>query len=269
MLVYYYGILYYISKYLSNATLAVRPLVEKSIKRRGFFSTVIYDGGMIASADVGTPAYSMPIEKKKNLLIPLNNPRRPPLWARILIAILRPPLIALGFIFGNLYKLCFGWYDKRLARRNEQRFADDIRTYLPFLFSEHEAKIIPNEGVPFPPSFDGAYVTIAVGNLHLRFIRGRGDFSVRVASAFSPNDWEDFRLVADGISQWDTSHSGPRYYTLETFEPILRARLEPLQKALSKQHFEATLNSAVKIHNEGVDEYAATLRQSGIVPKQY
>lgn len=211
----------------------------------------------------------MAIEKKKNLLIPLNNPRRPPLWVRILIAILRPPFVMLGFVFGNLYKLCFGWYDKRLARQGEQRFADDIRRYLPFLFSEHGAKVIPNEGVPFPPSFDGAYVTVAVGNLRLRFIRGRGDFSVRVASAFAPNDWEDFRLVADGISQWDVSQPEPRYYTLETFEPILRSRLELLQKALSKECFEATVNNAVKIHNSSVDEYAATLRQSGIIPKLY
>ena len=211
----------------------------------------------------------MAIEKKKNLLIPLNNPRRPPLWLQILIAVLRPPLLLLGFILGNLYKLCFGWYDKRLARQHERRFADDIRRCLPFLFSEHAAKVIPNEGVPFPPSFDGAYVTVAVGDLRLRFIRGRGDFSVRVASAFAPNDWEDFRLVANGIGQWDMSNQGPRYYTLETFEPVLRSRLERLQETLAKDRFETTLNNAVKIHNDSVDEYAATLRQSGIVPKLY
>jgi hypothetical protein len=211
----------------------------------------------------------MPIEKKKNVLIPLNNPRQPTPSARILIAILRPPLLVLGFVFGNLYKLCFGWLDKRMARQNERRFAEDVRTYLAFLFSKHGAKVIPNEGVPFPPGFDGAYVTVAVGNLRLRFVRGRGDFSVRVASAFAPNDWEDFRLVADGIGQWDMSKAGPRYYTLETFEPILRSRLERLQQALSKDRFETTLNNAVKIHNDSVDEYASTLRQSGIIPKLY
>jgi hypothetical protein len=211
----------------------------------------------------------MAIEKKKNLLIPLNNPRRPPLWLRILIAVLRPPLLVLGFILGNLYKLCFGWYDKRLARQHEQRFADDIRRCLPFLFSEHGAKVIPNEGVPFPPSFDGAYVTVAVGDLRLRFIRGRGDFSVRVASAFAPNDWEDFQLVADGVGQWGISKRGPRNYTLETFEPVLRSRLGRLQDALSKDRFETTLNDAVRTHNDSVDEYAATLRQSGIIPKLF
>ncbi len=138
-----------------------------------------------------------------------------------------------------------------MARQSEQRFAEDIRTYLAFLFSEHGAKVIPNQGVPFPPSFDGAYVTVAVGNLRLRFVRGRGDFSVRVASAFAPSNWEDFQLVADGIGQWDMSKPGPRYYTLETFG------------------FETTLNNAVKIHNDSVDECAATLRQSGIIPKLY
>jgi hypothetical protein len=211
----------------------------------------------------------MLLEKKKNLLIPLNTPRRPTLWARVVIAIVRPPLLVLGFIFGNLYKLCFGWLDRRAAKQDEERFAEDIHTYLAFLFSEHGAKIIPNEGVPFPPGMGGAYVTLAVGNLRLRFVRGRGDFSVSVASAFAPNDWEDFRLVADGISQWNVSQSGPRYYTLETFEPILRSRLERLQEALSKEHFEATLNNAVKVHNDSVDKYAATLRQSGIIPKLY
>jgi hypothetical protein len=211
----------------------------------------------------------MPIEKKKNLVVPLNNPRPPTLRARVVIAILRPPLLVVGFVFGNLYKLCFGWLDRRMARQGEQRFAQDIHKYLAFLFSEHGAKVIPNEGVPFPPSFDGAYVTVAVGNLLLRFVRGRGDFSVRVASAFAPCDWEDFELVANGVGQWDISKQRARYYTLETFEPILTSRLGRLQEALSKDRFETTLNDAVSMHNAGVDEYAATLRQSGVVPKVY
>jgi hypothetical protein len=211
----------------------------------------------------------MSIDKKKRLLVPLNNPRQPRLWLRIVLAILRPPLIVLGFLFGNLWKLCFGWLDKRVARKNEQRFAGDIRTYLSFLFTDYEARIIPNQGVPFPPAMDGAYVTVAVGTVRLRFCRGRGDFSVVVASEFAPQDWEDFRLVADGISQWDSSNSQPRYYRLESFAGVLRPRLEPLQEALSQTRFETTLSNAVKTHNQSVDEYAATLRQSGITPKLY
>jgi hypothetical protein len=212
--------------------------------------------------------YSMPIQKK-NLLIPLNNPSSPSLRARILSTILGPALRIVGFVLGNTYKLCFGWLDKRIARRNEQRFAEDIRRYLAFLFLEWGAEIVPNEGTPFPPGFDGAYVTIALKDLRLLFVRGRGDFGVRVASAFAPNHWEEFRLVADGISRWDATQAGAQYYTLETFEPILRSRLGRLQEALSKECFEATLNNAVKVHNAAVDEYASRLRGSGVIPKIY
>ena len=209
----------------------------------------------------------MPSTEKKTLLVPLSNPRRPSPWAGLLVAVLRPPFLVIGFIFGNLYKLCFGWLDRRTARQNQQRFAEDIRTHLSFLFSEHAAEVIANEGVPFPPSFDGAYVTVAVGSLRLRFVRGRGDFGVSVASESAPERWEDFRLVADGISQWDTTRPASSSDSLEKFEGILRPRLTRLQDALSKEHFEATLDNAVRIHNESVDQYAAKLRESGIVPR--
>lgn len=209
----------------------------------------------------------MLINEKKRLLIPLNSPRRPSPRAQLLFAVVRPPLVVLGFIFSNLFKLCFGWLERRTARQNEERFAEDIRAHLSFLFTEHGAQIIPNEGTPFPPSFDGAYVTVAVGTLRLRFVRGRGDFGVTVASEFAPQQWEDFCLVADRRSEWDTSRPRPYSYSLETFESILRSRVGRLQEALSKDRFEATLNDAVRVHNESVDEYAAALRQSGIIPK--
>jgi hypothetical protein len=209
----------------------------------------------------------MPIDQKKRMLVPLGTTGRPSISARIFIGILRPPLLLLGFIFGNLYKLCFGWLDRRVARRNEQRFADDIRSHLSFLFTEHGAQIIPNQGTPFPPGFDGAYVTVAVGAIQLRFVRGRGDFGVSLASESAPQHWEDFRLVADDIGEWGASQLRPHSYSLEAFASVLRPRLAGLQEALSKDRFEATLNRAVRTHNESVDEYAAKLRQSGIIPK--
>jgi len=209
----------------------------------------------------------MPIDQKKRMLVPLGTPKRPSMSARVLIGVLRPPLLLLGFIFGNLYKLCFGWLDRRVARQNEQRFADNIRSHLSFLFTEHGAHIIPNEGTPFPPGFDGAYVTVAVGTIQLRFGRGRGEFGVSVASESAPQHWEDFRLVADDIGEWDTSRSRPYSYSLETFASVLRPRLAGLQEALSKDRFDATLNRAIRTHNETVDEYAAKLRQSGIISK--
>src|SRR5947199_1343664 len=180
----------------------------------------------------------MQIPQKKRMLVPLVTRRQPSISARVVVGVLRPPFLVLGFILGNLYKLCFGWLDRRLSRQNEQRFADDIRSHLSFLFTEHAAQIIPNQGTPFPPSFDGAYVTVAVGAVQLRFVRGRGDFSVSVASEFAPQHWEDVRLVADDIGEWDTSLSRRYSYSLETFERVLRPRLAGLQEALSKDRFE-------------------------------
>jgi hypothetical protein len=88
-----------------------------------------------------------------------------------------------------------------------------------------------------------------------------------VASEFAPHDWENFRLVADDVGEWDTSRPRPDSYSLETFERILRPRLAGLREALSKDRFEATLNRAVRAHNKSVEEYAAELRQSDITPK--
>lgn len=76
--------------------------------------------------------------------------------------------------------------------------------------------------------------------------------------------------MADGVSEWDISEPKSAYpYSLENFERILQYRLAALQEALSKERFEATLNNAVNTHNASVEEYAASLRQSGITPKFY
>ena len=229
--------------------------------------TAVFSSYPSAESYNGRGKVPVPIEQRKRMLVPLGTARQPSTRVRVLIRVLRPPLLLLGFIFGNLYKLCFGWLDRRLARQNEQRFVDDVRSHLSFLFTEHGAKIIPNQGTPFPPSFDGAYVTVAVGTMQLRFVRGRGDFGVSVASESVPQHWEDFRLAADDIGEWDTSRPRPYPYSLETFASVLQPRLVGLQGALSKDRFEATLNRAVRTHNESVDEYAAKLRQSGIIPK--
>ena len=82
-----------------------------------------------------------------------------------------PILRAIGAIF----KFLFGWMDgSSIARKNQQQFTDEISIHLPFLFDEHGAKVVPNDpDVPLPPSFDGAYVTIATDSLRFRLTQGR------------------------------------------------------------------------------------------------
>jgi hypothetical protein len=208
------------------------------------------------------------IEKKKRILIPIGTPRRPSTGSRILRSILRPILVPVFFVIGKIYKLCFGWLDRRIARKNQDRFAQDVRTHLSFLFTDHAAQVIPNEGVRFPPAFDGAYVTVAAETLLFRFARGRGDFGVEVASKFAPTTWEDLGLVieAAGRLKGPAEHQ-PAYYRLESLSRILQPQFEQLKGALSEERFEISLNKAVRIHNERTDKYVAKLHEQGTTPK--
>lgn len=146
----------------------------------------------------------MVIEEKKRILVPFGNPLPPKPWLAFVLAILRPPILVVGFVFSKLYKFCFARANERAAREGERRFAEEIGKHLSFLFTEYGAKFIANEDTPFPPGFDGAYATVAVGNLHLRFVRGRGDFDVSVASAFAPIIGRNFDWwrMASGSGTW-------------------------------------------------------------------
>lgn len=120
-------------------------------------------------------------------------------WAGTLI---RLPLLLLGFFIVNGYQLLFGWWlDKSLARRHEKKLELDIHDALPFLFDEHHGYRVRNEGVPFPPGFDYAFVTIAVENLLIRFCKGRGELDVRIASKDAPNDWHELCLLLSLIEK--------------------------------------------------------------------
>jgi hypothetical protein len=71
------------------------------------------------------------------------------------VEILRMPVVVVHAIVAPLYRICFGWLDRRLARKNEQRLAQEVRSAFGFLFGEEQAQIILNEGVRFPLSLTG------------------------------------------------------------------------------------------------------------------
>jgi hypothetical protein len=117
-----------------------------------------------------------------------------------LVAIVRPPLLLGRFVLSPLTKLLFGGVNRHLAKKHEGQLAQGIHDALPFLFTEYKGSIVPNEGVPFPPSFDYAFVTVSLENLFLRFTRGRGELGVQVAAAFARSDWHELPLVLSAIS---------------------------------------------------------------------
>ena len=149
-----------------------------------------------------------------------------------LVAFITPPLLVVGFVVKTLYKLLFSGADRRLAKREQDRLAKEIHEEMPFLFGEYGARIIPNQGVPFPPGFDYAIVTLEIGDLLFRFIRGRGDLDVWVASKNAPQEWHDVLLVIRAMEDpADMRYAG--FIFLRDAAVVLRKKMPLIQEALS------------------------------------
>src|SRR5260370_11370148 len=107
-----------------------------------------------------------------------------------------------GVVIIKSYDLLFGWWlNKSLARKHEKELEQDIHDALPFLFDEYHGHRVPNEGVPFPPDSDYAFVTVAVDNLLIRFCRGQGGLEVLIASADTPTEWHELCLLLNVIEK--------------------------------------------------------------------
>lgn len=115
------------------------------------------------------------------------------------------PFRLLRSILSAVYNLLFGRLDRRSALKREAKLRQEIRDALPFLFDKHRGRIVPNEGVSFPPGFDYALVTIAVDDLLIRFIRGRGELGVVLASQKVLTDWYALSVLADLVRGNDSS----------------------------------------------------------------
>jgi hypothetical protein len=109
--------------------------------------------------------------------------------------IIRPPLLLVQFVVSPILDLMFGWVGWLFAIHNERKLRTLVRDTHPFLFTKYHAKIVPNKGVPFPPAFDYAFVTVAVGKVLVRFCEGRGELDVRLASTEAPGEWHELTLV--------------------------------------------------------------------------
>jgi hypothetical protein len=114
--------------------------------------------------------------------------KKEPTWIRIV----RPPFLAIGFVLSVIYAGLFGWWlDKRVAKRYDERLANDVRQNLPFLFTEKCGQIVPSDDYHIQRAFDLAVVTVATQDVWIRFIQVRGEFNVEVASTQPPHRWED------------------------------------------------------------------------------
>ena len=116
----------------------------------------------------------------------------------ILGAVLEFVTFPLRLLFSPLRLL-----DRPMARKEQAEFERKIRRDAEALFCKHGAEVVPNEGVPFPPPFDGAFVTVRADGMLIRFEEGRGDFNVRITSVERPQGWTDLELLLAAIETPD------------------------------------------------------------------
>ena len=146
--------------------------------------------------------------------------------------LVRPPLVVLGFILSPVWFL-FGLSDKQLALRDQKKLEQEIRHSMPFLFDEHHGRIVPNQGVPFPPGFDYAFVTVAVDNLSIRFCRGRGELDIRIARTDAPNDLHDLALLVALMDRMGYPQSW-RIGDLRQASRLLEPQMDRLKQAFGE-----------------------------------
>jgi hypothetical protein len=151
---------------------------------------------------------------------------------KLIVAILRPPLLVLRFFASRIYKIFFGRADRNLAIRHQDELAQAIRNQLAFLFEEHHGAIVPNVDVRFPPEFDYAYVTVSVGDLLFRFLRGRGELSAEVRHGRTPHEWHDLSTVLSLVDPTEKIQRGP-FDDLGHLGGLLRPHMNRLQNAFS------------------------------------
>jgi hypothetical protein len=161
----------------------------------------------------------------------------------IVVNVIVPPLQLLRFILKPM-GLLLGLLDRLLARREERKLRLDIAEAMPFLFQELHARVIPNEGVPFPPGFDYAFVTVETENMLIRFCRGRGEFDVHVGSRTRPRDFHKLGLVLSLLDkQREANRSG--IVDVQQAAQILETHIDLLRRALGGEAADETLVCAL------------------------
>jgi hypothetical protein len=152
------------------------------------------------------------------------------------VMLVRIPLLALGRILSPLYRISLARLDEHVAKRHQQTLASDVKARMGFLFSDHQARIVPNEGVPFPPSFDYAFVTVQVHNFFLRFSRGRDQLRVLLASASAPMQWHDLSLVL-GAARDLSDLERTKFHDLKHVAASLRSHIQVLVSSCYEPRF--------------------------------
>ena len=100
-----------------------------------------------------------------------------------------------GAVVGSIYKLAFGGLEEIAYRRSRKKFIAEVKQDFSDLFSRRGGRVVPDEGISLPRSFDYVGVSIEFQQVRFRIIQGRGELRIQAAESSPSCDWQDLSLL--------------------------------------------------------------------------
>jgi hypothetical protein len=209
----------------------------------------------MTAAPKATEAY---IQRKKRGLIELRpaGPPKMPFLKRPLFLFLKSIVLPIGWAYRGLV----GWWlGPLLASRTEKELRAEVKRDLGFLFEKYSMRFVPNDR----KYKHGNVVTLENEKLRFEVSGHHGEYFLRVAPLNLPLDWEDVATVIVAMKVKTPINSVADFGTPPTWSDLggLAAVLEPevphLEKALSHEHYEETIQVIVKMEEISRSEFIA------------
>ena len=128
------------------------------------------------------------VPKKKRLLIPLDNTRRPGPLLRITVFTARAIFVPIFFVLGKIYKLCFGWLDRLMAKNSTRNLRRKLSTTFCFCLPSETRGFFPTkEKSSFERLMPLMYLSLQT-HLSLSFAGAAVSFMSRLRRNSNPSD---------------------------------------------------------------------------------
>lgn len=146
-----------------------------------------------------------------------------------------------GLVLPFLYKLFFSWWlNPLLDRWLRNRFAEELRLRIPFLFDLYGARVVRDPRRETNSSAV-AYVCIAAGGIILKFRSWRdGAYGIQISPASAPSDFYELLDALKAVDPAVDTKLPALEFSWSAWGKLLEPRFHLLQQAFRQEQFAET-----------------------------